>query len=281
MMTKRMMVQSVSEAFFSFNKTFPFAHLSEIFAEESDIEEESGNEHVDEYDDEEDISEELDENEEMDDDGGESEISSDEDDENLIHTNGIKKFDAHLGMHRSNADLLNIDGPPSDAYLQTMNDNLHKKFRRSNNPFGSLHSTDREFLHPNNNNNNPSHHQHHLGQLNGDYKNNINYSTMGNGQGEAKKDNADDDDDDIVLVSDDDSEEKKPEAKTNSKLISLIISLLKFFLLDIPTSEVITYAPDVATTYVETVSVKTTTLIFNNDGYAKDLLEDIDRVCYC
>lgn len=208
-------------------------YLSEIFAEESDIEEESGDERMDEYEDAEDISEDLDENEDMDEDGGESEITSDEDDENLIHTNGMKKFDAHLGMHRSNADLLNIDGPPSDAYLQTMNDNLHKKFRRSAHPFGSLHSTEREFLHTNNNNNSPSHHHHHhLGQLNGDYKTNVNYSTMGNGQGETKKD--DDDDDDIVLVSDDDSGEKKPETQINSTLIFLIISLLNFFLLRHP-----------------------------------------------
>jgi hypothetical protein len=53
---------------------------------------------MDEYDDE-DISEDIDESDEMDDDeGGVSEISSEEDDENLIHTNGIKKFNPHLGI---------------------------------------------------------------------------------------------------------------------------------------------------------------------------------------
>lgn len=50
--------------------------------------------------------------------------------------------------------------------------------------------------------------------------------------------------------------------------------------LDVLSSEVITYAPDLGTTYAETVTVKTTTLIFNTDGYGKDLLEDIDRVRY-
>ena len=223
------MVQNVRQINFSFAEDFPywFIRISEIFADESDIEEESGNEHMDEYDDEdgEEISDDLDENEEMDDDGGESDISSDEDDENFIHTNGMKKIDTHLDIHHSNVDLLDTDGPPTDAYLQTMNDNLHKKFRRPNHPYGSLHATDREFLHTNNNNLNPNYH---LGQVNGDYKNNINYSTMGNGQRNAKKEDDDDDDDDIVLVSDDDSEEKKPETKTNSKLILFEIDPIGF-----------------------------------------------------
>jgi hypothetical protein len=54
-------------------------------------------------------------------------------------------------------------------------------------------------------------------------------------------------------------------------------------LLDIPVSIPITYAPDIPTSYVETVTVKTTTttLMSNNAVYAKDLLEDIDRVRYC
>ncbi len=57
-------------------------------------------------------------------------------------------------------------------------------------------------------------------------------------------------------------------------------------LLDIPVSIPITYAPDMPTSYVETVTVKTTTattttLMSNNAVYAKDLLEDIDRVRYC
>lgn len=221
MMKKMMMVQSVRKIIFFFSSlkiAYWYIHFAEIFAEESDIEEESVNEHMDEYDEEEDDDEdisELDENEEMDEDGGESEISSDEDDENFLHTNGMKKIDAHLGIHHSNVDLLDTDVPSGDAYLQAMNDNLHKKFRRPNQPFGSLHATEREFLHTNNNNLNPNYH---LGQVNGDYKNNNNYPTVGNGQGNVKKDGGDidDDDDDIVLVSDDDSEEKKPETKTNS-----------------------------------------------------------------
>ncbi len=77
-------------------------NISEIFAEESEEEEEVGiDEHMDEYDEEEDISEDIDESDEMDDDEeGESEITSGEDDENLIHTNGIKKINPHLGIFR-------------------------------------------------------------------------------------------------------------------------------------------------------------------------------------
>ncbi len=48
-----------------------------------------------------------------------------------------------------------------------------------------------------------------------------------------------------------------------------------FFKKDLPSSEPIIYAP---TTYMETVTVKTTTLLLNDGAYAKDLLEDIDRV---
>jgi hypothetical protein len=168
------------------------------------------NEHIDEYDDEEDISEDMNESDEIDDEGnedeeGETEISSEEDDENLIHTNGIKKINQHLGIHPLNVDLLGTDGLPSDSYLQTMNDNLHKKFRRQNHlelQYSSLHQTGEDFSYKNNNNNQI----YHPGQLNGDYKNNINKSTIGNGQVLST---GEDDDDDIVLVSDDDSEEKK------------------------------------------------------------------------
>jgi hypothetical protein len=110
-----------------------------------------------------------------------------------------------------------MDGPPNDSYLQTMNDNLHKKFRRPIHQYSSLHATDQEYLHMNNNNN-PMYHS---GQLNGDYKNNINKPTIGNGQALATAHTGgdDDDDDDIVLVSDDDSGEKKPETKTNSMFL--------------------------------------------------------------
>jgi hypothetical protein len=168
-------------------------HNPEIFADESD-EEEPENAHLVEYDEEEDISEEMDESDEVDevdddDIEGQSEISSEEDDENLIHTNGIKKINQHLGIHQSDIDLLGIDGPPSDSYLQTMNDNLHKKFRRQNHQY----SAPTDFLHNNNNQ------IYQPGQVNGDYKNNLTKPIVDNGQ----------DDDDIVLVSDDDSEEKK------------------------------------------------------------------------
>jgi len=43
--------------------------------------------------------------------------------------------------------------------------------------------------------------------------------------------------------------------------------------------EPITYVPDIPAPYVETVTIKsTTTLILNDAVYAKDLLEDIERV---
>jgi hypothetical protein len=85
-----------------------------------------------------------------------------------------------------------------------MNDNLHKKFRRQNHldhQYTSLHPTDGNFLHKNNNTNQI----YHPTQLNGDYKSNINKSTVGNGPALSTGE----DDDDIVLVSDSDSEEKK------------------------------------------------------------------------
>ncbi|CAF5158483.1 unnamed protein product, partial [Rotaria sp. Silwood1] len=180
-----------------------------IFADESDEEEEEHeNDHMDEYDEEEEISEEMDESDEVDDnesndDDGRSDISSDDDDddENLLHTNGIKKSNQNLSVHQSNVDLIGIDGSPSDSYLQTMNDNLHKKFRRHNHfdhRYSSLHPISGDFSHNNNNQ------IYHLNQLNGDYKNNINKPTVGNGQVLTKNDNNnnnnDDDDDDIVLV---------------------------------------------------------------------------------
>ncbi|CAF0802448.1 unnamed protein product [Rotaria sordida] len=241
----------------------------QIFADESD-EEEQENEHMDDYDEEEigEESEEMDESDEVDDDGddndGRSEISSDDDDDNeehLIRTNGINKINQHLGIPQSNVDLLGMDGPSSDSYLQTMNDNIHKKFRRQNH-FGHHYSS----LNPISGN--FSHNQiYHPNQLNGDYKNNINKSTVGNGQVLSKNNgnnNNNDDDDDIVLVSDDDSEDKKSETKTNNLSIS----------------EPTTYVSDIPTTYVETVTTKsiTTTTFMTNDAVsAKDLLEDIDR----
>ncbi|CAF0803638.1 unnamed protein product [Rotaria sordida] len=241
----------------------------QIFADESD-EEEQENEHMDDYDEEEigEESEEMDESDEVDDDGddndGRSEISSDDDDDNeehLIRTNGINKINQHLGIPQSNVDLLGMDGPSSDSYLQTMNDNIHKKFRRQNH-FGHHYSS----LNPISGN--FSHNQiYHPNQLNGDYKNTINKSTVGNGQVLSKNNgnnNNNDDDDDIVLVSDDDSEDKKSETKTNNLSIS----------------EPTTYVSDIPTTYVETVTTKsiTTTTFMTNDAVsAKDLLEDIDR----
>ncbi len=79
--------------------------ILELFADESDEEELHENEHMDDYD-EDDVGEEsdgIDESDEIDDEGngdeeGESEISSEEDDENFLHTNGIKKINQHLGI---------------------------------------------------------------------------------------------------------------------------------------------------------------------------------------
>ncbi|CAF2741509.1 unnamed protein product, partial [Rotaria sp. Silwood2] len=197
----------------------------QIFADESD-DEVHENEHMDDYDEEVgEESEEMDESDEVDDedddddddDEGRSDISSDDNDERLIHTNGIKKTNQRLGVHQSNVDLLGMDGAQSDLYLQTMNDNLHKKFRRHNHfdrHYSSLHPISGDFSHNINNTNNQIYHP---TQLNGDYKNNINKPTVGNGQVLSKKDaDNDNDDDDIVLVSDDDSEDKKSETKTNS-----------------------------------------------------------------
>ena len=126
-----------------------------------------------------------------------------------------------LGVHQSNVDLLGMDGAPSDTYLQAMNDNSHKKFRRQNHleqQYGSHPPSSTDFSHTNNNANpNPMYHSN---QMNGDYKS-TNKSPLDNGQtsstGAANANhNDDDDDDDIVLVSDDNSGDKKPETKTNS-----------------------------------------------------------------
>jgi hypothetical protein len=93
-----------------------------------------------------------------------------------------------------------------------MNDNLHKKFRRQNHQYSSLHPPDGNFSHLNNNNQ-----IYHPGQLNGDYKSTLNKPSIGNGQALSTINaREDDDDDDIVLVSDDDSGEKKIETKINS-----------------------------------------------------------------
>ena len=53
-----------------------------------------------------------------------------------------------------------------------------------------------------------------------------------------------------------------------------------FDCLDPPTSETLTYVPDIPAPYVETVTVKTTTTtVILNDGLnAQDLLDDIERV---
>ncbi len=55
-----------------------------------------------------------------------------------------------------------------------------------------------------------------------------------------------------------------------------------FFALDLSPSEPTTYVSDIPAAYVEAVTIKsTTTLIVNDAVYAKDLLEDIDRVRCC
>ncbi len=156
-----------------------------------------------------------------------------------------------------------------------MNDNLHKKFRRQNHldiQYSSLHPTVEDFSYRNNNQ------LYHPSQLNGDYKNNINKSTIGNGQALST---GEDDDDDIVLVSDDDSEEKKINSMRIDKIKKIIH--ISIFILELPSlSEPTTYVPDIPVPYVETVTVKstttTTTLVLNDPVYAKDLFEDIDRV---
>ncbi len=56
-----------------------------------------------------------------------------------------------------------------------------------------------------------------------------------------------------------------------------------FFALDLPPLEPTTYVSDTPAAYFEAVTIKstTTTLIVNDAVYAKDLLEDIDRVRCC
>ncbi|CAF1000584.1 unnamed protein product [Adineta ricciae] len=248
-----------------------------IFNGES--EEELENEHMDDYDEElGEESEEIDESDELDDDANIDEdegsnVNSDEDDENYFHSNGIKKPNQHLGVHQSNVDLLGMDGAPSDTYLQAMNDNSHKKFRRQNHldhQCSSHHPSSTDFSHINNNViPNPMYHS---GPLNGDCKG-TNKTPLDNGQTSSTSaanasQNAgddDDDDDDIVLVSDDDSEDKKPETKTNN----------------LPSLQPIPYMSDLPiTSYVETVTIKsttTTTIIKNDPLCGKDLYDDIDR----
>lgn len=162
---------------------------------EGDVDDEDHEMH--EYEDEEDISEDED-------DDSRSEITDEDDEENFAHANGMKAYSQHLNLSHSN------DNPSNDPYLQTMNDNLHKKFRRTNqHPF----SSDRDGTHLNNN--------YLLNQFNGDYKINSNAKPIiDNGQNLTTTNNNanqgggdDDDDDDIVLVSDDDSTDKKVSSK--------------------------------------------------------------------
>lgn len=162
---------------------------------EGDVDDEDHEMH--EYEDEEDISEDED-------DDSRSEITDEDDEENFAHANGMKAYSQHLNLSHSN------DNPSNDLYLQTMNDNLHKKFRRTNqHPF----SSDRDGTHLNNN--------YLLNQFNGDYKINSNAKPIiDNGQNlktttnnNANQGGDDDDDDDIVLVSDDDSTDKKVSSK--------------------------------------------------------------------
>lgn len=104
-----------------------------------------------------------------------------------------------------------MDGAASDPYLQTMNDNLHKKFRRQNH-FEQPYPTPSGFPHMLNNNAD----MYPAAPLNGDYKNNQNQPALGNGQAAtAGASNDADDDDDIVLVSDDDSGEEKSASKSD------------------------------------------------------------------
>ncbi|CAF3318433.1 unnamed protein product [Rotaria socialis] len=252
----------------------------QIFADESDNGERE-NEHMDDYDEEDEgeeeeeeiggESEEMDESDEIDDevdDDGRSEISSDDDDnERMVHTNGIKKFSQHLGTHQSNVDLLGISNAQSEAYLQTMNDNLHKKFRRQNHfdqHYPSVHPTSTDFSHNNNNNNNNQ--IYYPSQLNGDYKNNIHKPANGNGQVLSKND-GDEDDDDIVLVSDDDDDDDSVDKKSETKSTNVCLS------------EPTTCISDIPAKFIETATIKltTTTTVTNDASSAKDLLEDIDR----
>ncbi len=107
MMTKMKMELNVRRIF-SLSLRFLFLNIAEIFAEESEEEDDAVHEHMDDYgeEDEEDISEEMDESDEIDEEGnehveGESEISSEEEDENFLHTNGMKKLNQHLGKYLS------------------------------------------------------------------------------------------------------------------------------------------------------------------------------------
>ncbi|CAF1068715.1 unnamed protein product [Rotaria magnacalcarata] len=241
----------------------------QIFANESDNGEHD-NEQMDDYDEEEE-DEEMDESDEIDDeveDDGRSEISSDDDDdvnERMVHTNGIKKFNQYLGTRQSNVDLLGISNAQSEAYLQTMNDNLHKKFRRQNHVdqhYPSVHPTSTDFSHNNNNNDQiyfPS-------QLNGDHKNNTNKPANGNGP-ILSKNGGDDDDDDIVLVSDDDNDDDDDSVDKKSETKNTSVCL----------SEPTTYIADIPATFTETATTTATTIVTNDASSAKDLLEDIDR----
>ena len=214
----------------------------EIFAEDEEVEDERMDQE-EEDDDEIDDDEEIDESDEVDDEGdmregGESDISSDEDDEQrpMKQTNGIKKLHPHLGnagyffahsrhtvslsfiagIHESNVDLLGIHGAPADSYLQAMNDNIHKKFRRHSQHPASAHTALEDISHSHNQISHPA------VQLNGDHKNNIARPAVANGQGLPTTGGGDDDD--IVLVSDDDdddddddqSEEEHPETNVIS-----------------------------------------------------------------
>ena len=102
------------------------------------------------------------------------------------------------GIHESNVDLLGIHGAPADSYLQAMNDNIHKKFRRHSQHPSATHTALEDISHSHNQISHPV-------QLNGDHKNNISRPAVANGQGLPTTDAGDDDD--IVLVSDDDDDD--------------------------------------------------------------------------
>ena len=278
----------------NWNFSLTFRSVAEIFAdgnhEVDDVERMDDEDEEDEEIDDDD--EEMDESDEVDDDDDdrideneESDISSEDEDQLAIHTNGIKKSSQHLGIRESNVDLLGIDGPPTDAsYLQTMNDNLHKKFRRQSQHHGILHAASDGFSHGIPHSTDPM-------QMNGDHENR---AFVSNGQAlssaGANHDNQDDDDD-IVLVSDDESEDKKSEKRLNRMRLFSAWLLLWSWNLDLPVAESFPSIADVTSIHVDKVTIHstataaatttTTTSLVYDAVYATGHLDNIDRVRYC
>ena len=165
-----------------------------------------------------------------------------------------------------------------------MNENLHKKFRRVNPHYPSIHSgISEDFPHmiPDPHVMSDPH------QLNGDYKSDLSKPMVGNGQGSAAdvpstnnnnnnddEENDDDDDDDIVLVSDDDSVEK-PTTKTfdrKNEIVHHSTKLDRSVSLDLAPSEPpMTYSDQV-------IAHSSTALTMHEPISSKDFVDHLERV---